>query len=295
MLQLGTPYDQEIGARITQVFEPFTLSVAMVVLLDSPALGLEGHMVLKLFDRRFAAQLRKDENINPWTTDIKKKYHHFIVDGSASKFITELNSNSNMAEEEGDTWDDCQNEAYLHDHMQDLYETEVEAYNTLKDIQGKHVPQLFACLTVPTSSSSQEASVKKYIDIPGILLQYVDGFPLTDIATHAPREMWQSVCDEAIQIVHLIGHRGILNEDVKTRSFIVRENPGNKLKVFMIDFALCKFRREYQDEADWWEWKARQDEEGAVGVLMQKYLKGGFVYRRSDLYRKLDLEFKSEG
>lgn len=62
----------------------------------------------------------------------------------------------------------------------------------------------------------------------------------------------------------------------------------------MIDFALCKFRRKYGDEEDWREWKAIQDEEGAVGFVTQRYLGGGFVYRRSDTYRKLDEEFKSD-
>ncbi|RJE17669.1 hypothetical protein PHISCL_09994 [Aspergillus sclerotialis] len=265
----------------------------MVVLLESPALGLEGRMVLKLFDRRFAAELREDQNINPWTTEIEQQYYNFIVDGGASEFITKLNSDSKLAEEEGDTWNDSQNEAFIHDYMQDLYETEVEAYNTMKDMQGKDIPQLFARITV-SIYSSEDVSVNKYINIPGILLQYNDGFPLTDIAKHAPRETWQSVCEEAIQIVHQIGYRGILNEDVKTRSFIVHENPGGKLKVFMVDFVLCHFRREYQDETDWWKWKAIQDEEGAVGCVMQKYLKGGFVYRQSDLYRKLHLDFKTE-
>lgn len=48
----------------------------------------------------------------------------------------------------------------------------------------------------------------------------------------------------AIQIVNLISDRGILNEDVKTRSFILQENPGK-------EFKLCNFLREYGDEAVW--------------------------------------------
>lgn len=223
----------------------------MVVLLDHPALRLAGYLVLKLFDRRFAAQLRKDDKLDPWTPEIERQYHDFILDGSASEFITRLNTDGKMAEEEGHTWNDPQNEAYLHDHMQDLYETEVEAFHTVTDIQGKDIPQLFACLTVPSSSSAQESSISKYIDVSGVLLQYIDGFLLTDIAAHAPREVWQSVCDEAIQIVNRIGDRGILNEDVKMRNFIVQENPGRKFKGFMIDFALCNFRSEYEDETDW--------------------------------------------
>lgn len=295
-LQLGAPYNQQaIGAKITQVFEPFVRSSTILVLLDSPALGLEGHMVLKLFDRRFVAELRKKERIGPWTTGIEQQYYHFVINGSASNFITKLNSNSEMAEEDGDTWNVPENEAYFHDYMTDLYKREVEVYNTLKDIQGCAIPQLFVCLTVPSSSSSPAESVNKYIEIPGILLQYIDGFPLSDIAAHAPMATWQTICDDAIQIVNLMSHRGILNKNVTTWSFIVHKSPENILQVFMKDFALCNFRREFEDEEDWREWKANQDEEGAVGYVMQKYLKGGFVYQRSALYEKLDRDFKMEG
>lgn len=98
--------------------------------------------------------------------------------------------------------------------------------------------------------------------------------------------------------MHRISDHGILNEDVNTRSFIVHTRPSAEAatgyKVFMIDFALCKLRREFGDDNDWREWKAIQDKEGAVEFVMQRYLEGGFVYRRSGVYRKLDEEFKSE-
>ena len=118
---------------------------------------------------------------------------------------------------------------------------------------------------------------------------------MNDLVTHAPRETWQYICEDAIRIVNVIGDRDIRNEDVKPRNFIIRWEPvEGKFKAFMIDFALCEFRREDQDERDWREWKAIQDEEGAVGYVMQRYLKGASVYRRSDKYLKLDEEFKAE-
>lgn len=170
-IQLKEPYDgQTIHAKIMEVFEPFTLSCVMVVRLACSSLALEGDMVMKLFDRRFATQFRQEEEISPWTWNIEKGYHQFVLDGGASKLITELNSNSDLACQEGHTWNDSQNEAYLHDRMIDLYETEVEAYNTLKDLQGDDIPQFFACLTIPISTSVQTESVSQYIDIAGILL-----------------------------------------------------------------------------------------------------------------------------
>jgi hypothetical protein len=49
------------------------------------------------------------------------------------------------------------------------------------------------------------------------------------------------------------------------------------IKVVMIDFALCNFRKDYADNVDWSEAKAIQDEEGAVGLIMQDRLECGFV------------------
>lgn len=113
-MRLGAPYDQqEVIAEVNHVFEPFTLSSSMVVhLLDSTAVVPKNPVVLKLFDRRFATQLREVDKISPWTSDIEQQYYNFILDSRASKFITRLKSNSDLAEEEGKTWDAAENEAY---------------------------------------------------------------------------------------------------------------------------------------------------------------------------------------
>ncbi|OGM43011.1 hypothetical protein ABOM_009292 [Aspergillus bombycis] len=67
---------QQAKATITHIFEPFTFSCAMVVLLDRPSqsLHLNGHMVLKLYDRRFATGFRDDQKSNPWTPNIEQQY-----------------------------------------------------------------------------------------------------------------------------------------------------------------------------------------------------------------------------
>ncbi|OQE20146.1 hypothetical protein PENFLA_c017G08062 [Penicillium flavigenum] len=203
-LQLKTPYDgQTTDARIIKVFEPFTLSSTMVVRLAS-SLALEGDVILKLFDRRFATTIREEREDCPWTEDIEKEYHQFILDGGASKLFTELKANSELADQEGDDWNDLQFEAYLHHLVLGLYETEVEVYSTLKELQGNDIPRLFACVTVPNSTCEQTAPISQYVDIRGILLQYIVGVSLSDTAMHAPMECWQSICEDAIQIVHLI-------------------------------------------------------------------------------------------
>ncbi|KAJ5097381.1 hypothetical protein N7456_008102 [Penicillium angulare] len=294
-LQLKTPFDgQRIDARIIKVFEPFTLSSVMVVRPACPTTTWEGDMVLKLFDRRFATEFRQNEEISPWTSEIGQNYHQFILDGDAAKLVAELTTDRELPGRNIDTWNSSQEETYLHDYMQGLYETETQAYRALADMQGDDIPRLFSCVTMPSSPPAQSNLPSEYIDIPGILLQYIEGFPLTDLAICAPRDSWQTICENAIRIVNLVGDRGILNEDVKTRSFVVQSCPENQFHVFMIDFALCDFREDYADEIEWENCKAIQDEEGAIGCVMQKKLQGGFVYRRSARYKNLDEKYKRE-
>lgn len=103
-----------------------------------------------------------------------------------------------------------------------------------------------------------------------------------------------------IRIINLIGGRGIRDEDVKTRSFIVRNNPSKygprttPTDVVMIDFGSCVLRTKDQDDRDWREWKAMQDEEGAIGMVMERKLNGGFTYVRTAESERLMDEFMSE-
>ncbi|CAG8058933.1 unnamed protein product [Penicillium salamii] len=248
------------GAIIIKFLEPLTLSSVMLIRMACSSLRSEGDMILKLFDRRFATQLREDEKIRSWAPDIEPEYRQFILDGGASEFVTQPNEGETP---EGSTWSAAMDEIYLHDHLLDLYKTEVQVYSNLKDIKGTDIPKLLQSAILPIPYPGQTSS--EYTDIPGILLQYIEGFPLTDIEEYTPRESWQAICEDAIRVINRIGDLGILNEDVKTRSFVVCEDAGNGFKVTMIDFALCKFRENYKDDYGWDKWKSIQDEEGAVG------------------------------
>jgi len=67
-----------VNARIIKVFKPFTLSCAMVVQLDCPP--FKGQFVLKLYDRRFSTQLRRDEKASPWNSEIESR-RVWVCDG----------------------------------------------------------------------------------------------------------------------------------------------------------------------------------------------------------------------
>ena len=133
---------------------------------------------------------RKSKEISPWSLGTEQNYHQFILNGNAAKLVTELTADRDLPARNFYVWNSSQEETYLHDFMQGLYQTKMQVYNTLADLQGSHIPQLFSCVTMHLSTPVQNNPLSEYIDIPGILLQYVEGFPLTDIAMYAPGDSW---------------------------------------------------------------------------------------------------------
>lgn len=269
----------------------------MVVMIDAHALGLKGQVIMKLYDRRFAAQLRHDNAVPPWTLDIEREYRKFVFDGGASELITKLHAMEDLPEEEGDSWSAAQNETYIYHLCRKYYDTESEAYRRVEDLQGKDVPRFIARVSFSEGPCSPTSSnhVSKWLDCPGILLELINGFPLWELEERAPKDAWQYICEDAIRIVNLIGDRDLRNEDIHLNNNIVRKDPiTGKFKVFIIDFAMCVLRKPEDDKDDWWYMKATVDEEGRIGHGMERHLKRGFVYHRTPQVMKLARKYKSE-
>jgi hypothetical protein len=160
----------------------------MVVRLDHPELASEGDVALKLFDRRFATQLRENELICPWTVPVENEFHRFLGDDGASKFLAALDADDEMMSQDWQTWDTAQNEAYISHQAKRLCDIEVKVYKSLKDIQGVVVPRLITCVTISGSVSAQSTMISQYTHVPGIVLQYVKGFHWPILEKNAPRE-----------------------------------------------------------------------------------------------------------
>ena len=273
------------------------MSCVVIVRLDHSQ--LRGPYALKLYDRRHASGLREDEEL-PWTAEIESAYQDFVADGLAEPFFRMCESKYKEDEfwaSDGpcDGWSEGQKEAYLQYLCWRTYDTERHAYCLLQDLQGTHVPRVYDHPYVQAFSRSKSVTFNKYLDSPGLLLEYVPGYALTDLADRAPKADWQSICEEAIHIVHLVGKRGVINRDVKTRNIMVHRKEGSKrYRVVMLDFGLCYFRSQAKDDTEFREWQADQDEEGAVGKVMWRKLEGGFKYRISAYALRLLYEFKSE-
>lgn len=235
------------------------------------------HSILKLYDWRYTTQLRRDHEVDQWTPFHEKKYKAFVKEGGAADFTSALEHNDVIDDLQ---WDTAHHETFLFNYCCDLHSCEVEAYSRLKDLQGRNIPRFVADVRF-NAFPVQNA----FFEVRGILLEFITGYSLADLAKYAHQSSWQRICDEAIYTVNLIGEHGILNEDVKPRNILIRtRDKDSEHEVVMIDFAQCRFREIDQSEEDWKHDKWQQDEEGAIGFVMAHQLKGAFEYKPSYRY-----------
>lgn len=274
-------FSDSINVKILKVIEPITLSVVLQVALLSHDLS-DGNepliAILKLYDRRFAAGLRAGDYrykaIQPWDPAHDDAFVALAQSDEASDYSGKDKDGNPIFP--GEDWTVAQKEVFLYHQCLELYKAEVEAYHTLKPLQGMDIPELYANVCCLEGESTAAPAVS-YLQVSGILLEFIPGFALRDIATHAPEEDWQVICDDAIATIHKIDDLGVLNHDVRIDNVLVRrlsneETKRDIYKAVFIDFALSEVRGEMSAE-DWTVKKCRQDEEGAIGYVMQARLK----------------------
>jgi hypothetical protein len=141
------------------------------------------------------------------------------------------------------------------------------------------IPKFLASVRLPSCDTDIPQQFLKYFNIRGILIEYIEGFSLSELETKAPQSQWQVICDNAIHIVNLIGDYEIINMDVCPENFLVWSNPKGKYQVFQIDFSETRHR----DGLLWETWQERKYtiDEGAISLVIQQQLKGGFEYKHS--------------
>ncbi|KAL9027006.1 MAG: hypothetical protein Q9196_004415 [Gyalolechia fulgens] len=275
------PNKRAIKLEILRLIQPYTLSCVMEVnvLDDFGSIKQATYAILKLYDWRYATQLRQDHKVDQWTRDHEDKYRAFVEQGDAAKFISALEDEDSTDEDDTDDqpWDTARNETFLVNYCRDLHSCEVRAYSRLRELQGRNIPLFLADVSF-NAFPIQNA----FFEVRGILLELIEGYSLNDLARYAHQSSWQRICDKAIHTINLISDHGILNEDVKTRNVLIRTHENDsECGVVVIDFAQCRFREMYQSEADWRHEKWLEDEEGAIGFVMAHKLNGAFEYRRS--------------
>ncbi|KAI9750319.1 MAG: hypothetical protein M1835_001400 [Candelina submexicana] len=268
---------------VLQVIEPITMSVVMKVLLREPS-GCDKVAILKLYDRRYALGVRKEwyGKIPPWDPAREREYRKAVDCGQLAAYMQWLDAGE--PDEHGEDSDDlignltAQDEGDIYRRCTLSYAQESSVYERLEGLQGEDIPRLFATVRLDRTSIyppiPTDNNAATYLDVPGLLMEYVEGFPIHDIADHTPEELWQPIVDDAIDVINHITDHDVVNQDVKTRNTLVRKADNlSGYKVILLDFGHARLRGQDESDLEWREAKYNADEEGAIGQVMESILR----------------------
>ncbi|KAI1427359.1 hypothetical protein F5Y12DRAFT_737469 [Xylaria sp. FL1777] len=330
--QVPTPYPYHAGQSLTLrdsdgaefsvdiIHEyPFTISPAVVVNLHKD--GVAHEAVLKLYDRRFS-ELRErrlpdgELRPQPHTEESEAAFQDFARSGRLVPFLDRLKHGdwlwdmyrTTLAWEEdaereknGEKEEDErekterekleEEEAEFYYDIQKRYTHEVRVYDKLKAFQGRGIPRFFQSITLemPSIPSDLESS---YFQVPGILIEKIDGFNLTNLVTEMPEgppDLWADIVQKATDLAVEINRAGVLDQDSQPRNAIVTRREDNTYDVYRIDFGEARLESDLtfyrEDEPDFFKQCAASDgNPAAIGLVMVSK-----VYRLTGV--ELDIEF----
>ena len=112
---------------------------------------------------------------------------------------------------------------------------------------------------------------------PGLLLQYITGFPLERLAYYMPRQAWKSVCEDAAHVERILKDRGLQILDTNPKNLVVwPENPRGPFKVMIVNFAMRNTHKSGTNDLDPKAVKPEPDTEKPEECASLETLHGGF-------------------
>jgi hypothetical protein len=310
--------DRNVRAKIVKAFTPFTMAQVMLVQIFEPALDLEGTYVLKIYDRCHSTTMRERDDQWTITRDMEfekrrwpKGFVDFflhLMDYESLSYMGEdyvedeyddvpgLDESFSSSEDEsdnsallGEKW--ATEEGYYQATCLKMYRAELEAYRRARQhkMDGIDVPRFISSVRIPHGYTSKHCQVTMsgITEVPGILMQYLPGFSLTDLydtpSPPPPSEDWKSIIDDGLRIVQYYVQKMKMHnmDSCIARNTVVHWDPiGQKWKCKLIDFGHFVFKRTSTRE---WGWRLRQscpEAEQAIAGDMAWFLKDkkGFQY-----------------
>ncbi|KAJ8123084.1 hypothetical protein ONZ43_g878 [Nemania bipapillata] len=302
VLELQTPEGGRLSATITKLYS-MTMSPVLAVRLD----GWNGpqEVVLKLYDRRFGDQRRtwmSDGPPVPHTTRAEEAWQKYIREDLVEPLIKEIIEEENDFSPSyipfGDDSDDEEEEQDNRPEWEKLgemegtwyyavrkgYTREVLAYKELQHLQGYCIPKLFSTVFFDMPSAQSDLPAV-YFQVPGILIEKLDGFMLMDIVEKMPKEslsVWQKVVQDAADLAAEVNRLGVLHRDCFPRNVIVSPSGQGEVQLYLVDFARANFKRDRPKECSvldnpccrcWGCETVRQDDAQDIGANMLKVVR----------------------
>jgi hypothetical protein len=328
VLELKAFGGRDLSVTISRIYS-LTMSPVMAVQFDNGDGPQEA--VLKLYDRRFGNYRipcgSRDDVPKPYKSQAEAAWQRYIREGLADKYFEEGDQEDNeitdddsdhseLSDDDPDDSEESDDESiderpaweiegeeeatYLF-NMQRDYANEVDAYEELKDLQGKYIPKFLSSVVFDMPAAPSDLP-RKYFQVTGLLIEKLDGFSLTNLVDELPEAsplLWQEIIQQGVDSAAAVNSAGILNNDCCPRNAVVVSSGEDIPRVYMIDFARTSFRECYRQKCHWKEsgmtydvytcdcWKCEftcMDNPGAIGQIMEDK-----VY--STKRQKLDIKY----
>jgi hypothetical protein len=165
------------------------MSPVIAVAIQTPN-GSTIHAALKLYDRRFGEYLREVSGKHmPHTSLQEIAFRAFIRHGLLTPFLGELEEEKKtelIPSRPEDFFDKttvegrAKFEAALREACEEHFQCETQAYEQLRDLQGKSVPRMLAHVRLAAGEAgiSVPADLQEmadYFEVKGVLLELIDG------------------------------------------------------------------------------------------------------------------------
>ncbi|KAI0808478.1 hypothetical protein GGR55DRAFT_651561 [Xylaria sp. FL0064] len=235
---------------------PFTISPTVVVNLRKD--GAVHEAVLKLYDRRFG-ELRKRRELDgkrrrqPHNEEAEAAFQDSVRSGAVARVLDRLKHADLMwdlhiynytppDEEDEETKSErvrlAEEEAEFYYKIHKRYTNEVRVYDKLKCLQGRGIPRFFEPVTLQMPSAPLDLE-SRYFQVPGILIEKIEGFNLSNLVTEMPTgppELWAEIVQKGTDLATRINRSGVLDEDSQPRNALVTRGEDNTYQVWRIDF-----------------------------------------------------------
>ena len=252
------PFPKSVRALITSTLNMTMSPVLNVMTFDPIKPRPHIQAVLKLYDRRFGTDLREGgHKYVPHTAAKETEFHSFVRRGKMKPFLRELEKEkktSKMGARHGlahkfldhTLESDAKFEAAQWWKCNEYFNVEAEAYERLKDLQGKSIPRVYAYIRFMPSdvpSELRHSPMARYFEVKGILLERITGYASSNIATSpdAPSEpeKCQDIIQAAVDAVHDINTRGVYVRNMHRRDVLIDRRSQTP---FIIDLAESRFK-----------------------------------------------------
>ena len=155
-------------------------------------------------------------------------------------------------------------EKLYRDEMMSWFKTESRAYLQLQKLQGRCIPEFYGTTTFDFDSDMPAGIL---IEVPGILIQFIDGMTLDKLEAGSPTAIsYPHIGQSVVNCLRRLALHGVLHGDIRLQNFIIRDDG----RVFIFDFGLSMFREEDVSDENWKEEVTSMQEELIIKILLDE-------------------------